>query len=94
MIEHCVLKLKRQAERKALITYVTDALYAISENTYYKVGLNGALEAGRRLSKRWIEAAGELQEKAAGEPEKQEDERSCGEIAADMWARMRGRRRK
>ena len=94
MIDHCVLKMKRQAKEKALETYVTDAFYAMTENTFYKIGIHGAVEAGRRLDKRWIEIRDDVAGKTAEKPEKeQEDERSCGEIAADMWARMRGRRR-
>ena len=87
------MELKRQAERRSWENYVADGLFAVAGNTIYKVTQKGVLEIGQKMSGRWAEAVGAAEKKAQETEKEQEDNRSCGEIAADMWARMRGRRR-
>lgn len=54
----------------------------LSENTSTHVGLNGVVEIGRKMTKRWVEI---INPEKKEEPE--EDTRSCEEIVSGIWAR-------
>ena len=86
MIEHCVAAFNAEQEGKLYRIYITDALKAITENTArFVVQGVGEIMAGVQLSTRWVELNVEPEE--TPEPE---DDRPATEIAADIWARMRG----
>lgn len=54
----------------------------ISENTTNFIGMEGAMQYGRKLTERWIDA---ISPKAT--QEEPEDTRSCDEIVDDIWKR-------
>ena len=84
MIDHCVAALLAQTEEKRYRTYITDALKALVENsTHYLIPGQGAVDYGITLVSRWAEGPAEPT------PEPPEDDRSCAEIAAGVWERMR-----
>lgn len=63
--------------------YVTDCLQSISENTTHIGGLNGVVDYGKSMPKRWYDFINPAEEQP------QEDDRSVTEIAADIFAKMR-----
>lgn len=82
VIDHVLSEIKRQNEEKAYKIYVADALRAIANNS-----AQAAVEQRSYISltKRWAEII-EPQEKPQ---EVEEDLRSCEEIAADIWEKIR-----
>lgn len=68
--------------------YVTDALKAIAENSgrYIFRGLTEPIEYGASMGARWIDIGKEPVRKK----EEPEDNRTCAEIAGDIWSRIRG----
>ena len=83
MIDHCVSAVKRKNHELSFRAYVTDALEIIGENTTNHISMNGMVEAGRKLTVRWIELINNTQ----GSEEKVEDTRTCDEIVDDIWSR-------
>lgn len=82
IIDHVLSEIRRQNEEKSYKIYVTDALRAIANNS-----AQAAVEqrSYASLTKRWADII-EPQE----EPQDiEEDARSCEEIAADIWKRIR-----
>ena len=87
MIEHCIAALRVQTEEKSWRVYITDALKAIAENTsHYLIPGIGVVDHGTVLTARWTDATKQTEK----EEEEPEEDRSCGEIAHDMWQRIRG----
>ena len=76
--------LKSNNEEKSYRIYVTDALQAIAKNTTHFLGIEGMVDYGISINKRWIELFD------APLPEEPEDNRPSEEIAADIWKRIRG----
>lgn len=85
MIEHCISSLKLNNELKTYRIYVTDALMAIADNTTHLVGVEGVVDYGRTIQKRWYDII-----TATPKKEEQEDNRTAEEIAADIWKNIRG----
>ena len=85
MIEYCISALKSNNEAKSYKIYVTDALMAIADNTTHFAGMEGMVDYGRTVTKRWIDALN-----PPPEEEKPEDNRPSTEIASDIWERIRG----
>ena len=84
MIDHCVAALSAQTEEKIFRTYVTDAIKALVENsTHYLIPGYGVADYGITLTSRWADGPAERA------PEPPADDRSCAEIAAGVWERMR-----
>ena len=88
VIDHCISALKLNNEVRSYRIYVTDALMAIAGNTTHLLGMEGVVDYGCSISRRWIDA---LNEALNPPPEVPEDNRSCEEIVTDMWSRIRGR---
>lgn len=83
IIDHVLAEIKKQNEEKAYKIYITDSLRAITNNI--------AQEASQEryysiMPMRWIDIID-----ARDEPQEQEDPRSCEEIAADIWKKIRGK---
>lgn len=75
-----------QIDELVFRAYVTDAIKAIATNTMrHAVPGVGMVEDGVSMRNRWIE----LQHPEPAK-EKPEDTRSCEEITADMWTRIKG----
>ena len=64
---------------------MTDALQAIAKNTTHFLGIEGMVDYGTTINKRWIELFD-----APLPKEEPEDNRPSEEIAADIWKRIRG----
>ena len=86
MIEYCISALKSNNETKSYRVYVTDALMAIAENSTHYAGMQGMVDYGKTITKRWIDALTPPPE------EEPEDNRSSEEIASDIWDRIRGQK--
>jgi ribosomal protein S3AE len=86
VIEYCISALKSNNETKSYRIYVSDALMAIAENTTHFVGMEGMVDYGKSITKRWVDALNPEPE----EKEKPEDNRPSAEIASDIWDRIRG----
>lgn len=82
VIDHVLAEIKRQSEEKSYKIYVTDALRAIANNS-----AQPALKEQSYISlkSRWIEVITAEKETQSVE----DDPRSCEEIAADIWTRIR-----
>lgn len=59
---------------------------AIAENTTHLLGMQGVVDYGKTIKKRWLDVLEPPPEK----PEEPEDNRSSEEIADDIWSRIRG----
>lgn len=85
MIDHCIAAFQREREEKLYRVYVTDALMALVDNSArYVIPGVGPVDCGTHLTMRWQDMIREKQE------DPPEDPRSCAEIAAGIWDRMRG----
>lgn len=76
IIDHVVLEIKAQNEKKLLDIYITDALQALVNNIAQE-----AVEkrSYTQLTKRWLDII------EPQPPKVKEDTRSCKEIAKDIW---------
>lgn len=88
VIDHCIAAFHAIQEEKGYRMYVTDALKAIAENSarYIVRGVSEPIEFGATMRSRWADL-GEEPVKKKDEPE---DNRTCAEIAGDIWSRIRG----
>ena len=57
---------------------------AIADNTTHMMGMEGVVDYGRTINKRWYDII------TSSPKEEEEDNRSSEEIAADIFARIRG----
>lgn len=72
---------RQKQEEKAYKIYVTDALKVIANNT-------AGGEARYMIQRRWVELLEPVESEEA-----EQDPRSCEEIAADIWKRIRGKKK-
>lgn len=92
VIDYCVAALnkkrKAEIEEARYKAYVTDALMIIAENTTHYMGASDMFDYGKTLRSRWIELMSEPKE----EP-KEEDTRTPEELAADIWQKMKKKKK-
>lgn len=88
VIEHCISALNYDMEqenvKKGYRAYVTDALYALVDNSTHHLSINGVEDIGLTLNSKWLDI---LEPPTIAPP----DNRPCNEIAQDIWARIRGK---
>lgn len=87
IIEHCLMAFRKSQEEKIYRVYLTDALQALTKNTTHYLTPKGMEDYGASLKTRWIELMTPPEAPAVDE-----DPRSCEEIAADIWERIRGKK--
>lgn len=76
IIDHVVLEIKAQNEKKLLNVYITDALQALVNNIAQEAA---ETRSYTRLTKRWLDMI------EPQPPKVEEDTRSCKEITKDIW---------
>ena len=88
MIDHCVAAFHAEQKERLYRIYVTDSLQSIVENTALRFPFNAEpFKYGQEMSARWLEM---VEPKPRKREEPKEDNRTCAEVAAEIWSRMRG----
>lgn len=87
VIEHCISLFQKYQEEKAYRIYVTDCLKTIVENTTHHVSIQGVVDMGSTINKRWIDIIDYDNDK---EKKKEKFEQiSAVEYAAGIWERAK-----
>lgn len=88
MIDHCVAAFAAEQKERLYRIYVTDSLQSIVENTALRFPFNAEpFIYGKEISARWLEM---IEPKPRKREKPKEDNRTCAEVASEIWSRMRG----